>query len=136
MSEVIQSYIGSVHLKVLNLEDSEAFYDRFYQVMSIDRKDKNEDYVGYWGNFGIVLTEQQNHLINVPNENKTAIAKISIFVSMKDMVDKIYTEMHKHGYLIIWKPQPFEYSKGYYSTCIADPDDNYLEIFYSEPEKG
>ncbi len=135
MSEVFHSHVGVVHLKVLNLSDSEQFYDYFYQVLTLNKKDKTGDYVGYWGNFGILLTEQKNHLINVQNDFKTGIAKLSIFVSDKNKVDEVYHELSQYGYHFEWKPQDFDYSKGYYSTCIADPDDNQIEIYYAEPSE-
>ena len=126
----LKSHVSVFPLKCIFLYKSEKFYDHLFKHLHLERKDTQENMISYWSDFGIILQQQDQFLVDVEHYLKVGVFQISVNVSTKEAVDTIYQEMKKGGFKIYWEPKIFDYAPGYYSTCIHDPDDTLIEVVF------
>ena len=76
------------------------FYDHLFKHLHLERKDTQENMISYWSDFGIILQQQDQFLVDVEHYLKVGVFQISVNVSTKEAVDTIYQEMKKGGFKI------------------------------------
>ncbi len=132
MSEEFHPYLASISLKVVQFSESEQFYDLLFKKVLDAKKSISKNTISYWGPIGLIISEQKDIVSNPDPDYRLGFTQISIRVGSPDIVDQIYKEIVSHKYPYSWKPRSFDYSDGYYSTCLFDPDYNKIEIFFTK----
>ena len=132
MSEEFRPYLATISLKVVQVSESELFYDLLFEKNLDAKKDISKNTITYWGPVGLMISEQKSIASNPDPDYRLGFTQISIRVGSPAVVDQIYKEIVSYKYSCSWKPRTFDYSDGYYSTCLFDPDYNKIEVFYTK----
>lgn len=130
MSKITNPYLALLSLKVVNIQESEMFYDVLFECLGPFEKKNDNNFLAYWGVIGLAISEQFDIVSNVEPDFRLGCYKYSIRVINKDDVLRIFKNLKKEKYPFSWEPKPFDYGPGYYSFCVFDPDYNQIEIFY------
>lgn len=131
MSKVpVSTHINLISLKVVDLVESEQFYDLLHEHLGLVKKETNNNDLVYWGTFGIQLSQLDKIFQNPEAKHRIGIVKVSIRVGTRELVDQLAFKMNENNFQIMSKPQAYVYAPGYYSVCLLDPDHNQLEIVY------
>lgn len=128
----MNTYLSKITLKVLNLKESENFYDLVFKYLPLNKKEKVFNDIHYWSSFGLMLSQQDDIVHMTSGSNRIGIVEYSIFISEKAVVDKIYQKLKEEKYKIFNKVEYYDYSPGYYSFKILDPDDNVVEFYTTD----
>ncbi len=130
----ITNYISKIELKVLNIKESESFYDSLFEFIPLKKKEDHANAFTYWSSFGLVISQQDRIKQFISHDHRVGVLSFSLFCSEKEIVDNLYKELGRQDYKIHSKPKFYDYAPGYYSFKVFDPDENLIEIFTTESD--
>ena len=130
--ETGHNYLNLLSLKVLDLKESEIFYQVLFDHIGLVKKEVSEDFLSFWGPFGVMLREIKETKFMQEPEYRIGLDRVSVRVSSRLKVDDIFKSMSDSQFDISWEPKHFDYSPGYYSVGLFDPDENLIEVVYMD----
>jgi catechol 2,3-dioxygenase-like lactoylglutathione lyase family enzyme len=118
---------GHIDLRVRDLDEAVAFYDRLLPELGFTRRFHGE----LWKTWAtadplpataaFALTHDADHR---PNANR-----IAFWVGSREEVDRLARVAGEAG-ATLSGPKPMRYSPGYYAVFFADPSGNELEVYF------
>jgi lactoylglutathione lyase len=123
--------INHIALYVNDLEKMKAFYEKYFDAKSNTMYHNPNTglktcFLEFNNGCRIEIMTREN-LNDIKKEiNNTGYIHIAFSVGSKGTVDELTKQLENDGYKVISRPRTT--GDGYYESCVADPEDNLIEI--------
>ena len=128
----MNTYLSKITLKVLNIKESQIFYDFVFKFIPLEKKEEIFNDIFYWSSFGLRLSQQDDIVHMTPGLKRIGVIEYSVFISDKNIVEEIYQKLKIENYRVVDELKRYDYSPGYYSFKAMDPDDNVVEFYTTD----
>jgi lactoylglutathione lyase len=123
--------INHIALYVNDLEKMKSFYEKYFNAkankMYHNPKTGLKTYFLEFNDSCRIEIMSKENLNNITKEpNNTGYIHVAFSAGNKNKVDELTKLLENDGYKIISKPRTT--GDGYYESCIADPENNQIEI--------
>jgi hypothetical protein len=128
----MNTYLSKITLKVLNIKESQIFYDFVFKFIPLEKKEEIFNDIFYWSSFGLRLSQQDDIVHMTPGLKRIGVIEYSVFISDKNIVEEIYQKLKVENYRVVDVLKRYDYSPGYYSFKVMDPDENVVEFYTTD----
>ena len=126
----MKANINHVAIYTMDLERSKAFYQKYFDAESNEKYEDDNGFSSYFLTFShgakveIMSHTELEHREAI--EKVTGISHIAFSVGTKENVIALTERIVGDGYTLLSPPR--NTGDGFFESCIADPDDNRVEI--------
>ncbi len=123
--------IEHIAIYVKDLEATKNFYIKYFGATKNNKyRNPNTQLETYFLTFADGARLEIMTRPNLPDGNKelfrTGLIHLAFKIGTKELVDKKTAQLKSDGYKVI--SQPRTSGDGYYESCVADPEGNFVEI--------
>lgn len=120
-----------IAIYVKNLERAKEFYVNYFGVTPdkkyVNPKTNLETYfLGFEDGARLELMTRPNLKDSTADAFRTGLIHIAFKLGSAEKVDALTKRMERDGYKVV--SQPRTTGDGYYESCVADPEGNFVEI--------